>query len=261
MLSAGASSGLTAYLPASIAIAGNAYTGLGENTGSAILYMLADGTFSCVGGPHTGGDVSGTWLTTGLNTDFQVQLTGSGDSPGVLGTWLGMGTSQVWTLTQTGLGSKSFSGTLALRRTSDSVVVATCNPFTMFTADNLGGGGHTYNGTIACGHAQSFPVDVYGMGNGAGGIATPAYDNAGHSLLTCYDLYVTAVFQAASFSLGGFSSDPGQAYFNSLGAPGGNFSTASAGYGYNAGTGVASWTWTSSPFNMPASGNATVVMT
>jgi hypothetical protein len=64
-----------------------------------------------------------TWLLTGSAGDYEIFVTGTGDTPtgSALDTWLALSSNRTWTLTETAVGTKSFSGTYKLRRASDSV--------------------------------------------------------------------------------------------------------------------------------------------
>jgi hypothetical protein len=77
----------------------------------ATASIVNDGTTSSTG------EANGTWLTAGSASEVEVSLSGTGDTPtgSALGTWLNCGTTRAWTLTQSVLGSKSFSGTLTFR--------------------------------------------------------------------------------------------------------------------------------------------------
>lgn len=68
---------------------------------------------------------AGTWLLVGANTDFEIRLTGTGDTltGSTLNTWHLGNTGPGWTLSEPGGGTKSFNGTIDIRRTSDQVIV------------------------------------------------------------------------------------------------------------------------------------------
>lgn len=66
----------------------------------------------------------GTWLIAGAASDYEIRVTGTGDDPGNLNTWLNMGSTRTWELTLPGgvADSASFSGTWEIRRASSGVV-------------------------------------------------------------------------------------------------------------------------------------------
>ena len=71
----------------------------------------------------------GTWLLVGNNSDFEIYLSGTGNTPSgsALNTWLPLSTTRSWYLDLPGSGSESFSGTIQIRRASDQVVVDTAS--------------------------------------------------------------------------------------------------------------------------------------
>lgn len=64
----------------------------------------------------------GTWLVAGANSDYEVRMTGTGDSPGTLNTWEALSTTRTWSLSQNIVGSKVFNGTVEIRKVSTGVV-------------------------------------------------------------------------------------------------------------------------------------------
>jgi hypothetical protein len=117
----------------------------------------------------------------------------------------------------------------------------------------------TYSGTATCAYyTDGVSVEYYGAGHPGGGSFSGANDSGGHALASCFDLYVLSVYTVSSFSLSGFGADPGIGHFTTLSVPSGNYTTASAGYSYSAGT--ATWSWASAAFGMPGSGTASVAM-
>lgn len=90
-----------------------------NSSGVAQSYTTTDAAYT---------DISGEWLASGLNSDFESRatlLTGTLTS-GTTGTWQVLSTSREWTVAFTGAnGNKECSFTLEIRRVSDSVVVAT----------------------------------------------------------------------------------------------------------------------------------------
>ena len=97
-----------------------------EGPCSAAFQYGSDGN---VYGIENGGSPTniGQWLLVGANTQFQIYLSGTGDtlSGSALNTWHAGNTGPSWTLSANGGESKSWSGTLQIRRASDSVVVDT----------------------------------------------------------------------------------------------------------------------------------------
>lgn len=85
-----------------------------------IAYSNADGSLVV--------DV-GDWIapTALAGGDYECRLTNVSGSPttGTIGSWLALSATRTWTLTRTTLGGNSYSGTLEIRRTSDSVVLGT----------------------------------------------------------------------------------------------------------------------------------------
>jgi hypothetical protein len=67
----------------------------------------------------------GTWLLQGTADEYEVRLTGTGDTPSgsALNTWLPLDTNQGWELVQNSPGSLQFSGTVEIRRASNQVIL------------------------------------------------------------------------------------------------------------------------------------------
>lgn len=79
-------------------------------------------------GAGTGTGISGwTWLTSGLNSDYEVEadLVSGALTSGITGTgvWSGLGTTRTWVCQQTTIGTKTATLNLRIRRVSDGVVV------------------------------------------------------------------------------------------------------------------------------------------
>lgn len=92
---------------------------VGSGTASATIAIQTDGLIrKTVQGVTT---TIGTWLLSGSNSDYEVYLTGAGDSPGTLDTWLALSSTRSWGLSQGSLGSKDFTGTYYLRRVGSSI--------------------------------------------------------------------------------------------------------------------------------------------
>lgn len=60
----------------------------------------------------------GTWLLNGVASDYEIMLTGTGDTPNgpALDAWHSLGDDQGWDFAQTVVGSKIFNGTYYIRR-------------------------------------------------------------------------------------------------------------------------------------------------
>jgi len=99
-------------------------------SGFATLAISSAGTYAAssdtTGTGEYGAD-SGTWMTAGTNTDFEVRLTGTGDTPSgrALNTWLATSTTRSWTITNPGSTTMVFIGTLEFRIAGDSTVIST----------------------------------------------------------------------------------------------------------------------------------------
>jgi len=73
-----------------------------------------------------------TWLTGGSASSYEARMTvtsGAFTSGDATGSWLNLGTSRFWTLTESFNGnvSQTVTGTIEIRRVSDSVVVASAS--------------------------------------------------------------------------------------------------------------------------------------
>lgn len=99
---------LSASLPASISAGDSVFA---PNNAFAELYVSNSGGW----GATNGG--TGTWLTSGTNSEFQVRLTGTGDTPSgsALNTWITLSSNTNWSLSQNVQGFKTFNGTLEIR--------------------------------------------------------------------------------------------------------------------------------------------------
>lgn len=91
-------------------------------TALAVYELNSSGTGSATG--------FGTWswLLSGLNSDYQVRATvTSGPTPtgSPTASWLSLGTTRNWALTQSGVGSQTTYLTIEIRRVSDTVVIDT----------------------------------------------------------------------------------------------------------------------------------------
>lgn len=114
------------YLNAdAIAVSPAGYDFLGGPASASFQYA-ADGNVYTIenGAPAVN---EGAWLLVGSNTDFEIYLSGTGDTPtgSALNTWHAGNTGPSWGLSVASSDTKSFSGTLQIRRASDSVVVDT----------------------------------------------------------------------------------------------------------------------------------------
>ena len=70
----------------------------------------------------------GTWLNSGLNSDYEIYVSGTGDTPtgSALDTWLALSTDRSWSLSDAGGGGlKSFTGVAQIRRASSGIVIST----------------------------------------------------------------------------------------------------------------------------------------
>jgi hypothetical protein len=93
------------------------------NSGSAAasISVKSDGTLDGTGAQAA---PSGTWLNVGAASDYEIYVTGTGDTPtgAAVDTWLGLGTTRQWALNASSI-LKDFLGTFSVRRVADSVVV------------------------------------------------------------------------------------------------------------------------------------------
>lgn len=62
----------------------------------------------------------GTWLLDGVGADYEIMLSGFGDTPNgpALDTWHSLGDDKGWDFSQTSVGMQNFSGTYYIRRAS-----------------------------------------------------------------------------------------------------------------------------------------------
>lgn len=72
-------------------------------------------------------DVSGEWLVSGAASSFEARATVTSGSltSGTTGSWLALSSSRSWILERGSVGLSTCQFTLEIRRTTDSVVVAT----------------------------------------------------------------------------------------------------------------------------------------
>jgi hypothetical protein len=86
------------------------------------------------GGTQTGVGTSAKpadapWLKIGTNSDYEIFVTNNGPAAltsGTTGSWLGLGTTRTWTVTETGIGDKLCSLDVQIRKISlGNLVVAT----------------------------------------------------------------------------------------------------------------------------------------
>lgn len=86
---------------------------------AATIIFRASGTY--------GGNVpyAGTWLNYGSASSYEIRYSPTGDAPtgSATATWLSLSTDRSWTLTETGVGIKSCSGTIEIRDASTLVVL------------------------------------------------------------------------------------------------------------------------------------------
>ena len=117
------SGGLDAYLASSYDVEafefypGAAYAGIRLTSAGAVETEETEAVW---------GNVD-TWLTEGANTDFQCRWTTTSGTltSGTNGSWEALSSTRTWEkVRSTGVGSSTVVGTLEIRRTSDSVVVA-----------------------------------------------------------------------------------------------------------------------------------------
>ena len=92
---------------------------------TATAQILNDGTWS--GTTIGGGTTTGTWLLAGTAAEIDVYVTGTGDTPtgSAINTWLNLGTSRSWTLTQNVIGVKVFTGTAEFRSAATLATLGT----------------------------------------------------------------------------------------------------------------------------------------
>jgi hypothetical protein len=86
-------------------------------------------TFDNTGAYTIGDDSGGSWMIGlgGVAADYEIRWTNTSGtlSTGTVGAWLNLGTSRSWDVSRSGVGGKSCTGTVEIRRASDSVVLAT----------------------------------------------------------------------------------------------------------------------------------------
>lgn len=125
----------------------------------------------------------------------------------------------------------------------------------MWGAMMMGGRQSSLSGQISCvnfgTHGQFNGYADGAAGGDSGGSCTPSLIGA-YSIDTISDNITSNV---GKFDLGGFASDPGAAFLESIkvGATT-KFGVDADGYIFNSITGIASWSWTASGFGIPASG-------
>lgn len=85
-----------------------------------------DGTYTGTGNIS---GFSGNWIapTSAAGNDYEIRMTvNSGTTPSgsATGSWLGLGTSRIWTLSQSGVGSLTANVTVEIRRASSGSVLS-----------------------------------------------------------------------------------------------------------------------------------------
>jgi hypothetical protein len=109
---------------------GNASVHLVSDTATAIATHPSNATAAVNitnAGTQTGTDGGPyTWLKGGLASSYEIQATlNSGTVTGdAFGSWLNLGTSRVWSLTESGIGTKLGSIGLQIRPVGGSVVAS-----------------------------------------------------------------------------------------------------------------------------------------
>lgn len=96
---------------------------------SATLWLNSVGTSDYAGSISTGGLPVGigNWLVGGVGAGYEVRTTVTGDAPtsgSATGSWVSLGSNQLWTWQQIGNGIRSAACVTEIRRTSDGAVVA-----------------------------------------------------------------------------------------------------------------------------------------
>jgi hypothetical protein len=112
------------YLNAdAIPLSASDFDGLQGPVSASCLYSTDGNCYTIEGGAAAVN--RGAWLLVGSTSDFQIRVTGTGDTPigDSLNTWLALTSTRSWGFSLPGQGTRSFTGTAELRRTSDQVVV------------------------------------------------------------------------------------------------------------------------------------------
>lgn len=97
----------------------------------------ANVTWTNTGNLQEGGINQFPWLLFGSASDYELFVTGTGDTPGpaALNTWQSMGSNLGYTLTVTGIGEESFSGTYSIRTATGHVVLGSGSIFLQAIVD------------------------------------------------------------------------------------------------------------------------------
>ncbi len=83
--------------------------------------ILPGGAFAQIGilsnGEWFAGLSNGTWREFGDSADYEVRVTGTGNTPSgaAINAWLPCSTNRTWSLSQSTVGGKSFTGSLEIR--------------------------------------------------------------------------------------------------------------------------------------------------
>jgi hypothetical protein len=104
-------------------------------------------------------------------------------------------------------------------------------------------------------------TSIFGFLNGHFGSMSPTTTDTNKPYQGLYDYRVCTIFGCnvdSSLSIGGWSSNPGQAWLNSVSALGVTKTGASASYSYSGG--VATWSWYGSGFNFAGYGTTLITM-
>lgn len=83
--------------------------------------ILPGGAYAAItifsGGTWSDDSGTGTWREFGASADYEVRVTGTGNTPAgsAINTWLSCATNRTWSLTQNSVGIKTFTGLLEIR--------------------------------------------------------------------------------------------------------------------------------------------------
>lgn len=121
----------TVYLAVAATLSNRSVTSFttpGPGTAISQFILNSDGRAQYVQDGVTS-DVSGEWRVAGASSDFEARATVNSGSltAGTTGSWVGLSSTQTWSLTRSTAGLSNCNFTLEIRRASDGVVLTSAS--------------------------------------------------------------------------------------------------------------------------------------
>lgn len=129
----GVASGLPTATLGAHSIAGEEYFDTAWNAGSATIELNADGTANGYASDNTGNELKtnypADWLQSGIASQFEAfaTVTVGTLSSGTVGSWVNLGTTRQWSISNATATTKNTTVQLQIRRVSDASVQATAS--------------------------------------------------------------------------------------------------------------------------------------